>query len=279
MTNKIYPCLWFDGQGKEAAELYCSLFSDSRVTIDTPLVVNFELGGQKFMCLNGGPQFKINPSISIFVVCETKEETDRVWQKLNENGSVMMPLDKYPWSEKYGWVVDRFGVSWQLITGNLENVGQKFTPCLMFVGDQAGRAEEAINYYTSIFENSGITGIEKYTSDDNDVEGRVKHAQFNINNYVLMAMDSSAEYPFEFNEGFSLVVECKNQPEIDHYWDSLTDGGAESQCGWLEDKFGVSWQIIPQNLGTIMTDPEKGQHAMSALLKMKKLDIKTLENA
>lgn len=279
MTNKIYPCLWFDGNGKEAADLYCSLFKDSKITTDTPMVVNFEMSGQKFMCLNGGPHFKINPSISIFVVCETEEETDRVWQKLNEGGKVLMPLDKYPWSEKYGWVEDRFGVNWQLAFGKLADVGQKFTPCLMFVKEQVGRAEEAINFYTSVFENSGITGIMKYSKEDEDIEGFVKHAQFNINGYVLMAMDSSADHKFEFNEGFSIVVECKDQQEIDYFWNKLTEGGAESQCGWLEDKFGVSWQIIPANLGALMSDPERGQRAMNALMKMKKLDIKTLENA
>ncbi len=278
MTNKIYPCLWFDGQAKEAADFYCTIFSDAKIKTDTPMVVNFELGGQKFMGLNGGPQFKINPSISIFVVCETEAEIDAAWANLSAGGTISMPMGKYDWSEKYGWVEDKYGVNWQLSFGKLKDVGQKFTPTLMFTVDQHGRAEEAVHFYTSIFENSGITGIMKYDEADKKNAGTVVHAQFNINGFVLMAMDS-AEDKSEFNEGFSLVAECKDQLEIDHYWDKLTEGGAESQCGWLEDKFGVSWQIIPDNLGALMSDPIKGPRAMDALLKMKKLDIKTLTNA
>src|SRR5690606_13258483 len=114
MKNSIYPCLWFDGNAKEAAEWYVSVFQDSRITADTPLVATFESSGQKFMCLNGGPEYGINPSISFFVLCESFEEVDQLWAKLIEGGNALMPLDKYEWSERYGWLQDRFGVSWQL---------------------------------------------------------------------------------------------------------------------------------------------------------------------
>lgn len=140
MKNPIYNCLWFDGQAKEAAAFYCSIFDNSKITIDTPMVVNFELDGKKFMGLNGGPQFK-------------------------------------------------------------------------------------------------------------------------------------------FNEAISMVVDCETQAEIDYYWAKLTDGGEEGQCGWLKDKFGVSWQIIPTILGSLMTDPAKNQRVMQAYMQMKKFDIETLKNA
>src|SRR5436190_16783521 len=109
MTNQIYPCIWYDGNAKEAAEFYCSVFKNSKITSENPMVVIWEMNGEKFMGLNGGPMFKVNPSISFYVVCETMEETDAVWKKLNEGGTVLMPLDKYDWSEKYGWVQDKFG--------------------------------------------------------------------------------------------------------------------------------------------------------------------------
>ena len=141
MSESLYPCLWFDGNAKEAATYYCSIFKDGKVTADTPMVVNWEIRGKKFMGLNGGPHFK-------------------------------------------------------------------------------------------------------------------------------------------FNEAVSFVVHCDTQEEIDYYWDSLTaDGGAESMCGWLKDKFGLSWQIVPSNIGELMMDPEHGQKAMQALMGMKKIVIADLENA
>jgi predicted 3-demethylubiquinone-9 3-methyltransferase (glyoxalase superfamily) len=141
MNNPIYPCLWFDGKAKEAAEFYCSVFKDSRILTDTPMVVQFELNGSRFMGLNGGPHFK-------------------------------------------------------------------------------------------------------------------------------------------FNEAVSLVVNCENQEEIDYYWEKLTgEGGQESMCGWLKDKYGLSWQIVPSNMGKLMTDPARAKRVMPVLMQMKKLDIRKLEEA
>jgi predicted 3-demethylubiquinone-9 3-methyltransferase (glyoxalase superfamily) len=140
MTNPIYPCLWFDGQAKAAAEFYCSVFKNSRILADTPLVVNFELNGKKFMGLNGGPHFK-------------------------------------------------------------------------------------------------------------------------------------------FNEAISFVVECETQEEIDYYWNKLTEGGQESMCGWLKDKFGLSWQIVPTVLAKLMSDPERREKVIKAFMQMKKFDIEKLMQA
>ena len=103
MTHPLYPCLWFDGKAKEAATFYCAAFSHSKITHDTPVVVNFELDGCPVMGLNGGSIFKPNPSVSLFVVCDTDEEINARWAKLTEGGFIMMPLDKYYWSERYGF--------------------------------------------------------------------------------------------------------------------------------------------------------------------------------
>jgi predicted 3-demethylubiquinone-9 3-methyltransferase (glyoxalase superfamily) len=175
MNKPLYPCLWFDGQAKEAAELYCSVFKDTKITSDNQMVVIVESSGQKLMLLNGGPEYKINPSISFFVVCENVKELDNSWNKLIEGGTVMMPLDNYPWSKKYGWIQDRFGVNWQLSFAEPAVTGQKITPALMFTENQFGNAEEAINFYVSLFEGSGVDLISRYTKDDNDVEGAVNH--------------------------------------------------------------------------------------------------------
>ena len=149
----------------------------------------------------------------------------------------------------------------------------------MFVGEQNGKAEQAINFYTSIFDNTNIQGILKYNTGDDDIDGNVKHAQFSLNGYTMMAMDSSADHKFQFNEGVSIVITCDTQDEIDYYWDKLKEGGREDKCGWLKDKFGVSWQIVPRVLGELMADPEKSPRVVDAFLKMTKFDIEKLKNA
>lgn len=279
MNNPIYPCLWFDGNAREAAEFYCSVFPESKIFGENPYVTIFHNAGQKFMCLNGGPQFDFNASISFFVLYESEEELEKAWNILSSDGSVMMPLDKYEWSPKYGWLQDRFGVNWQLYVGKMEDVGQKFTPSLMFSGEQNGNAEQAVHFYTSVFDGSSINGILKYTKGEDEVEGNVKHAQFNLGKHVFMAIDSSLPYEATFNEAISFVVECETQYEIDHYWNKLTEGGSEGRCGWLKDKFGVSWQIVPAILGTLMNDPSKSERVVNAFIQMKKFEIEKLLNA
>jgi len=279
MQKKIYPCLWFDGKAKEAAAYYCSVFKNSNISAENHLVLTFESAGQKFMLLNGGPQFKINPSVSFFVVCETEEEVENAWRSLLEGGSVLMPLDKYDWSAKYGWVQDKYAVNWQLSFGKMEDVGQKFTPTFMFTGDQNGKAEQAIQFYTSVFEDSGVVGIMRYTKDEDDVEGNIKHAQFSLGKTVFMAMDSSYPHKFSFNEAVSFVVECETQDEIDYYWGKLSAVPEAEQCGWLKDKFGISWQIIPTILEKLMSDSSRSERVINAFMQMKKFDIDKLINA
>jgi predicted 3-demethylubiquinone-9 3-methyltransferase (glyoxalase superfamily) len=280
MNNNIHPCLWFDGNAKAAADLYCSLFPNSKINADTPMVVNFELAGQKFMGLNGGPMFKPNASISFTVICETDDETNELWKHLSAGGMIMMPLDKYEWSERYGFLQDRFGVCWQIMKGKYSDVNQKITATLLFTGNSFGQAEKAVKFYMEVFPQSSIDGILLYTKEEGEAAGTVKHSQFILDKKVFMAMDGAGNHSFAFNEAISFVVDCETQEEIDFYWNKLTaDGGQESQCGWLKDKFGISWQIVPAVLGKLMTDPERSQKVMQAFMKMKKFDIATLMNA
>jgi predicted 3-demethylubiquinone-9 3-methyltransferase (glyoxalase superfamily) len=280
MKELITPCLWFDNQAKEAADLYCKVFPGAKIASQSPIVTELEVAGQHITLLDGGPMYRPNPSISLFYICETEEEINNIWQAFSKDGSIQMPLDKYAWSEKYGWVSDRFGISWQLALGKLEDVGQKITPCLLFVGDQYGRAEEAIQHYTSIFNNSGIDGILRYGKNEQpDEEGKVKHAQIILDGQKLMLMDSGHAHKFAFSEGVSLTIHCNTQEEIDHYWAKLTERGEESMCGWLKDRFGVSWQVIPTILGKIMTDPKKAGKAAQAFMQMRKFDIEKIVQA
>ncbi len=279
MTNQIHPCLWFDGKAREAAELYCSVIKNSKITIDTPMVVMFELNGKKIMGLNGGPMYNINPSISLFILCDTIEETNEIWNKLEKDSmKVLMPIDKYPWSERYGWLQDKFGMTWQIMVADSRDEGLKITPSMLFTGKQFGRAEEAVKFYSSVFDNSS-TDVMLFYPDGDANAGKVMFSEFKLDKYPIIAMDGPGEHDYSFNEGVSFVVNCNTQEEIDHYWNKLTEGGEESMCGWLKDKFGVSWQIVPSIIGKLMADPEKGKRVMQEILKMRKLDIKTLENA
>ena len=168
--QKITPYLWFDGQAEEAVTLYTSAFANSRIVdvtrygdagpgpSGTVMIAAFELAGQRFIALNGGPQYKFTPAISFFVYCDTREELDGLWAKLSAGGKVLMELDKYPFSERFGWVDDRFGVSWQL---SLASNAQKILPFFLFVGKQDGKAAEAMNLYTSLFENARILELQR----------------------------------------------------------------------------------------------------------------------
>jgi predicted 3-demethylubiquinone-9 3-methyltransferase (glyoxalase superfamily) len=277
MKESIYPCIWFDGQAKAAAEFYCPLFKNAKITSENPMVVMFELNGSRFMGLNGGPQFKITPAISFFVWCENIEDTNALWERLIEGGKALIPIDKQAWSERYGWLQDKFGVTWQISVVNKAGDKQKITPSMLFTGKQFGRAKEAIDHYTSIFENAATDNLLPYPAGDTNA-GKVMFSEFNLNKYQVIAIDGPGEHNYTFNEGVSFVVNCETQKEIDHYWHKLSEGGAESMCGWLVDKFGVSWQVVPANLGKLMSNPARGNRVMQALLKMKKLDLETLEN-
>ena len=279
MKKNIYPCLWFDGNAIAAAEFYCSVFNHSKIISDNPMVVRFEIEGKLIMGLNGGPMFKINPAISLFVTCETNEEIETIWKKLIDGGSAMMPLDQYPWSKKYGWVIDKFGMTWQLNLGKLPQGAQKIIPNFLFSGKQYGKAQEAIKQYTLIFPESKIHELQIYQEGESQPAGNLKFGHFDLQNDFFSAMDGPGGDELQFNEGFSLVVECETQEEINHYWNKLTEGGSESQCGWLKDKFGVSWQIVPTILAKLMSDREKSPRVLQAFLKMKKFDIETLLNA
>jgi predicted 3-demethylubiquinone-9 3-methyltransferase (glyoxalase superfamily) len=281
MNNKIYPCLWFDGQAKAAAEFYCSVFDNSKITTDSPMVVAFEICGKKFMGLNGGPMFKINPSISFFVKCKNIEQTNDTWNKLSEGGTALMPMDKYPWSERYGWIKDKYGVTWQVMVNTNSNALQSITPSMLFTNDVLGRAGEAIRFYTGLFPGSAAGMMVHYPEADANA-GKLMYAEYNISGYDMVSMDGPGGHDYIFNEGVSLVVDCKDQEEVDYYWDNLTaNGGKESMCAWLKDKFGVSWQIVPKALVELMNDKDKERagRAMQAMMKMKKIIIADLKRA
>jgi predicted 3-demethylubiquinone-9 3-methyltransferase (glyoxalase superfamily) len=290
-VSKITPHLWFDREAVEAAELYSSTFPNSRVTDvstlhDTPSgdadVVSFELFGRPFMATSAGPLFKFTPAVSFLVRCRSTEEVDELWEKLSEGGAALMPLDSYPFSERYGWTEDRYGLSWQVMYAGDEDVQQRITPALMFVGEVCGRAEEAVDFYVSVFPDSKLGQVLRWAEgEEPDKEGTIKHARFTLAGQEFAAMDSAYDHNFGFNEAVSFMVGCETQDEIDYYWESLSAVPEAEQCGWLKDKFGVSWQIVPSILGELLGSGTEEQTARvtEAFLQMKKFDLAELKRA
>jgi predicted 3-demethylubiquinone-9 3-methyltransferase (glyoxalase superfamily) len=290
--QKITPHLWFDKEAKEAAEFYVSVFGKGskvgnvNTLHNTPSgsvdIVSFELAGQEFAAISAGPYFKFNPSVSLSIACKTKDEVNELWNKLSEGGKVLMELGAYPFSERYGWTQDKYGLSWQVISmGDIE-ITQKITPVIMFVGDVCGKAEEAVKFYTSVFKNAKVGDIFRYTKgQEPDKEGTVAHAFFTLEGQGFAAMDSVREHNFTFNEAISFIVNCKTQEEVDYYWEKLSAVPEAEQCGWLKDKYGLSWQIVPTAMGDMLKDEDKKKLARvtEAFLKMKKFDIKALKRA
>jgi len=290
IDEKIIPFLWFNGNAEEATNFYTSTFKNSKILeirhygeagpgpTGSVMSVIFRIEGQTFYALNGGPEFTFTHSNSFYVSCKTPNEINALWKNLSQGGKVLMELAKYPFSEKYGWIQDRFGISWQLI---LSNDIQKISPFLMFSGNQQGKAEQAINFYVSLFKNSKIINISRYTENDTGQTGSVIHAEFKLNGQIFKAMDSAIHQDFSFSSAISYFVNCKTQREIDEFWEKLSEGGEIMQCGWLKDKFGVTWQIVPTILDELLNDPdkEKSTRVMNAMMQMVKLDIKTLKNA
>ncbi len=278
--NKITTCLWHNDQAAAAAELYCSLFPDSHIGQASSLVTSFTLAGSSFMTLNGGPVFTFTPAISLFVYCSSAAQLDALYSALVTDGNIMMPLDKYPFSERYAWIEDRYGLSWQLfLVQEGEAEEQMIKPCLLFVGEQYGRGQEALDFYLSCFKNSALQTIDKVTDPQAGKPGAINHCSFELDGCEFVLMDGAGDHKFAFNEAVSLVVDCATQGEVDYFWEALSEGGETGQCGWLKDKFGVSWQIVPTVLKDLMNDPARAALVMPALLKMTKLDIAALENA
>ena len=157
----------------------------------------------------------------------------------------------------------------------------------MFIHQNNGKAKEAMELYTKTFPNSNIGNILTYGAgneghDSPEPAENVQHAHFTIDNYSLFCMDNSYDHQFDFNEGISLVVMTDDQEQTDHYWNTFTaDGGRESMCGWLKDKYGMSWQIVPKRLIQLMNDAdrEKAYKVVQAMMKMQKIIIQDLEDA
>ncbi len=296
--QKIVPHLWFDTQAKEAAEFYCHVFPNSKIVSSTVLrdtpsgdcdVLTFNLSGHDFMAISAGPVFKINPSISFILNFDPSQDNqapthlEALWDKLIDGGTVLMPLQEYPFSKQYGWVQDRYDVTWQLMLTDPKGEPRPFiTPSLMFAGDNINKAEEAVKFYLSVFKSAKQGTLARYRQDTGPAKrNSIMFTDFMLENQWFAAMDSGVVQPFTFNEAISLLINCDTQEEIDYYWEQLSAVPEAEQCGWLKDKYGVSWQVSPTSLDKMMREgtPEQIARVTQAFLKMKKFDIAEIEAA
>lgn len=296
--HRIVPHLWFDREAKEAAAFYTAAFPDSAITMSTTLhntpggdtdVVSFELAGHAFQAISAGPHVKINPAISFMVNFDpshfglARKHLDDLWATLAEGGTVLMPLDEYPFSERYGWVQDKYGVSWQLILSDPTGDDRPMiVPSLLFSGAVCGQAEAAMEHYQRIFQHTRLGLVARYGKDHPPNQpGTLMYADFMLENQWFAVMDSAQQHEFVFNEGVSLQVLCDTQEEVDHYWDQLSAVPGAEQCGWLKDRFGISWQVVPANLDTMLREGSDAQKARvtEAFLAMRKFDLVALEQA
>ena len=315
----IVPHLWFDKEAREAAEFYCSALSalaegngagkglpGSAIANVTTLEgtpsgsvdhVSFDLAGHQFMAISAGPHFRLNPSVSFMLNFDpirysgdeaaqrsgAREDLDTLWEKLSDGGTALMPLDKYAFSERYGWVQDKYGVSWQLILSDAEGEERPFIiPSLLFTGAVCGKAEEATEFYLSVFKNAERGLMARYPAEmEPDKEGTVMFTDFILEGRWFAAMDSAQDHRFSFNEAISFVVYCDTQDEIDAYWSKLSAVPEAEQCGWVKDAYGVSWQIVPRVMDEMMSRGTREQVARvtRAFLPMKKLNILKLQEA
>ncbi len=291
--QKLIPYLWFDNDAKGILDFYSSIFPGTEVKIhgvlsDTPSgnveMAGMNILGLEFSIITAGPHYKFKPSISFMVTCESVDEIDSYWNKLIESGVALMEISEYPFAKRFGWVQDKYQVHWQLIVREPDSAGlaaQKIIPAVMFSGENIGRAEEALKFYVNTFRDSEVNVIDFYEPGENpEPKARVKHARFTIEGLQFAISDGNGH--FDFEQAVSFMVLCNDQAEVDFFWNALTaDGGKEIQCGWLTDKFGVPWQVVPSAFEKMMREGTTEQIArvQEAFMSMKKFNIARLELA
>ncbi|MCB9779380.1 MAG: VOC family protein [Alphaproteobacteria bacterium] len=279
MALSLKPCFWLHDGAAEAVATYTSIFPNSRVRSAGPLVWDLEIQGQPVMLLQAGPMYRAGPALSLHVRLSDADTLRRAWDALCEGGKVFMPLQEWPWSPLYGWVEDARGIGFQLALVDAEDDGPRVIPGLLFVNERCGRARDALAHYTDLFAQVGGPDAAAVVvpPPPGDV---VPFAMMRLAGTPVAVGDGPGQHAFGFDEGGSLFVGCQTQAEVDGLWEGLiADGGRESRCGWLVDRFGVSWQIVPTALLRLLGDPQVAGPVHEAMMGLNKLDIAVLEAA
>ena len=286
-TQYIVPSVWLNGTADEAATFYTDVFENAtivdRSTYPTEGLPDFQqdyagktltfdlsIDGYRINFINAGGPFSPTPAISFIlnfdpsVFPDAEDRLNRLWEMLVDGGKVLMPLGHYPFMERYGWLADRFGVCWQLALTNPDGAPRPFvTPQFLFVGEQP-QAEAAINKYIELFD--GTRGV---TNQNPEVPGALMYTDFQLAGQWFAATDGGPDHEFSFNEAISLQAFADDQAEIDRLWEALSAAPESEQCGWCKDEFGVSWQIVPTQIGELLQIPG----AYQRMMEMKKMDI------
>lgn len=273
--QRITPTIWCNRTADAAADFYVTTFPNAEVVATQAypeeglldfqqefagqtILKDVNIGGVMLSLLNAGDNYTPNPSIS-FMVNTTAEEVERLFAAFSAEGQVLMELSPMPFSPLYGWVQDKFGVSWQLVAAgdHLEEELPYLVPCLMFAGSAAGQAEAAIDFYTSVLpdSNPGVQATFAELGQADAPADFLAFARFTLAGQYITAMDSPGPMEFGFDCGIALQFAAHGQQELDRVWAALSAHPEAERCGWLRDKFGVSWEIIPDNLGELMAQP------------------------
>ncbi|MGW9627165.1 VOC family protein [Microbacterium sp. NPDC055521] len=297
MTQKIIPNLWFAGDAGDAGEFYSSTLPMTSANVamrypdelpdfqkgleGQPVVVDLDVAGFRITMINSDDTFRPTPSISFMLNFDpllfdgdadaARAELDRTWAALSDGGQALMPLGEYPFSPYYGWVQDRYGVSWQLMLTGPGGGARPFVMVqVMFSGDAQNQAREAVDFYLSLFDDTAFGTVAEYPeATGTAAAGSVMFGEFRIGEQWFSFTDSNVRHEFGFTPGVSLEIRCADQAEIDHFWDALSAVPDAEQCGWLVDRYGVSWQVVPENMGELLAKPG----AYQRMPDMKKLVI------
>lgn len=283
--------LWYDKEADEAVELYTSVFKNSEILHrhnlgETPsgeetIMYDFRLENVWFTAINGGPQFKLNPSISIMYLCESRELLEQIYRELSVDGEDLMPLDTYDFSEYYVWFQDKYGLNWQLMLMEEFDGDGRMSINLLFADELCGLSEDALHFYNEVFEESEIGLLSRYPEGMEGIDPRAKlnYSELILDDIMLVLSDHGVGGDFKFNEAFSLGLLCGTQEEIDYYWNALSNVPEAEECGWLKDKFGVSWQIAPCDLNTWLTTGSEAskERVKEVMLNAKKFVIEDFE--
>ena len=282
MDQVITPAIWCDGTADEAAQFYADVFRDTSIAEQAPgLAATVSIHGFKLSLINGGNQYAPNPSISCILNFDpllfggeeqARAYLDELYERLS-TGGVLMELGEYPFSPRYAWVRDRFGMTWQLMLTDPDGDPRPFViPSFMFGGTNHANAEEATDAWIALFDNARRGALYRYEEGGSLDAGTVMFTDFTLRGTWMAATDSGAFHDFTFTPGVSMIVSCRDQEEIDRYWAGLSAVPEAERCGWCVDRWGVSWQIVPHNIAELMTDAA----TRDKILHMGKIDLTKL---
>ena len=282
MDQRIIPAIWCDGTADEAARFYADVFREGSVVEQAPgLAATVSIHGFGLSLINGGDQYAPNPSISCILNFDpllfggedqARAYLDELYERLS-GGGVLMELGEYPFSPRYTWVRDRFGMTWQLMPADPAGEPRPFIlPSFMFGGTNHANAEEATEAWIALFDDAHRGALRRYEEGGPMEVGTVMFTDFTLRGTWMAAMDSGAFHDFTFTPGVSMIISCRDQEEIDRYWTGLSAVPEAERCGWCVDRWGVSWQVVPDNIAELMADAATREK----ILHMGKIDLTRL---